>query len=224
MFRSTRRNAVSCVISLTNSVHQFPPCSRVGLLTTSPPTSCCENAMSLLAHASFCPAPFNGSPSSVGRDWPITRISRGWSRGSGPVRRSGSSALAGFVLFRLSTSSLFTMRTFAERIGLRFVTSRRRWMPPYGETFARRAATSTQRRSGRTTRLHLRAPGCGAGRGERTGGGRRSGASHPLRDVSPVDTLGSAGDEQWRETLRGRLVSLPFGGTVARWHGGTVVC
>jgi len=36
--------------------------------------------------------------------------------------------------------------------------------------------------------------------------------------VSEVDTLGSAGDEQWPKTRRRRLVSLPFGdGTVARW-------
>ena len=65
MFRSTRTSAMSCVISSTSSVLSFPHCSRAGLLTISPPTSCCANAISLPALASFYLVPSDGSPSGV---------------------------------------------------------------------------------------------------------------------------------------------------------------
>ena len=44
---------------------------------------------------------------------------------------------------------------------------------------------ATQRCAGRTPAIRLWAPGCSAGRGERTTGGRCGGASHALRHVSP---------------------------------------
>ena len=42
---------------------------------------------------------------------------------------------------RISTSSLFTTRTFAERIGMGPGASRLQWMLPCGETFAAAATT-----------------------------------------------------------------------------------
>ena len=95
MFRSTRKSALGCVTSSTSSVLPLPHCWRAGLLTISPPTSCCENAISLLALASFYLVPSNGSPSCAGPDWPRARTSRGLLRGSGPARPSGCSALDG---------------------------------------------------------------------------------------------------------------------------------
>ena len=84
MFRSTRTSAVRCVISSTSSVLAFPHCSGAGLLTIWPPTSCCANAISLPALASFYLVPSDGSPSGAGPAWPSARTSRGSSRGSGP--------------------------------------------------------------------------------------------------------------------------------------------
>ena len=95
MFRSTRKSAMSCVISSTSSVLPFPHCWGAGLLTISPPTSYCANTISLPALASFYLVPSDGSPSGAGPDWPSARTSRGSSRGSGPARPSGSSALDG---------------------------------------------------------------------------------------------------------------------------------
>ena len=209
MFRSTRRNAVSHVIFLTNSVHRFPPCSRVGMLTRSPLTPYCANrcpCWPLPRSAWPLSKVRRAAPVEIGRD----TISRGWSRDrTGPP--IGFFRMAGFGLFRLSTSSLFTMRTFAERIGFgssshasdgcrpmakrspreplldsaipgfrardRTVWNRRAGIGSIG-----RAAGSTQGCSGRTPHIHLRTRGCGAGRGERTRGGRCGGASHALRE------------------------------------------
>ena len=71
------------MISSTNSALPFLHCSRAGLLTISPHTSCCENAISLPALASFYLVLSNGSPSGEGSDWPRARTSPGSSRGSG---------------------------------------------------------------------------------------------------------------------------------------------
>ena len=120
-----------------------PHCSRAGLLTISPPTLCCENATSLLALVSFYLSPSNGSPSGVGPDWPSAKTSRGSLRGSGRAHLPGSSALDGFAPWRISTSSLFTMRTFVERIVMDRAASRLQWMLLYGETFAGVAATES---------------------------------------------------------------------------------
>jgi hypothetical protein len=54
-----------------------------------------------------------------------------------------------------------------------------------GDGSTRRADGSTQRSAGRTPPIRLWAPGCSAGRSERTTGGRCGGASHALRHVSP---------------------------------------
>jgi hypothetical protein len=85
--------------------------------------------------------PSDGSPSGVGPGWPRAWTSRGSSHGSAPARPSDSSALDGSAPWRISTSSLFTTRTFAERTGLGPVASRLQWMRPCGETFAAAATT-----------------------------------------------------------------------------------
>ena len=58
------------------------------------------------------------------------------------------------------------------------------WNRRAGDGSTRRADGSTQRSAGRTAPLRLWAPGCSAGRSERTTGGRCGGASHALRHVS----------------------------------------
>ena len=54
-----------------------------------------------------------------------------------------------------------------------------------GDGSTRRADGSTQRPAGRTPPIRLWAPGCSAGRSERTTGGRCGGAPRALRHVSP---------------------------------------
>ena len=214
MFRSTRRSAVSCVISSTSSVLPFPRCSRAGLRTISPPTSCCENAISLPALASFYLAPSNGSPSGAGPDWQNSK-DFAWL-----VARIRSGPPIGF--FRIGwVRSLANLNEFfvhhedvrrANGLGPRTphacngccLVAKRSPRQPLPESAAprcrardrlgrnrragdgstRRADCSTQRCAGRTAPVRLRAPSCSAGRGQRTAGGCRGDASHTLRHVS----------------------------------------
>ena len=59
----------------------------------------------------------------------------------GPGRLPGSSALNGSAPWRTSTSSSFTTRTFAERMGMGPAALGLQWMLPSGETFVAVATT-----------------------------------------------------------------------------------
>ena len=172
-------------------------------------------AIAVAAPSSAFTAWFSGSPSDAGPGWRSGRTSRGSSRGSGPARPSGSSASDGsaplanlnefFVHHEdvrrangLGPRSLTPAMDAAlwrnVRRGSHYLSRRLQacgleieWAGTDQRVTVRpgEPTAATQRCAGRTPAIRLWAPGCSAGRGERTTGGRCGGASHALRHVSP---------------------------------------
>jgi hypothetical protein len=132
--RSMRRSGLGCAFSSPSSGLSFPRSSKVGLLTISPLTSCCENAISLPALASFFLAPSNGFADrrrarlAESKDfaWLVTRIRSGPPIGFFRI---------GWVRSVPNLNEFFVHHEDLRRAnGLGPVPWRPRWMPPCGET------------------------------------------------------------------------------------------
>ena len=183
--------------------------------TISPPTSCCENAISSLVPASCFLVLFQRFAERRRPGWRSARSSGGSSRGFGPARPSGSSALDGSAPWRISTSSFVHHEDVRRanrhgrrsltpamdaalwrnvRRGSRYLSRRLRgagleieWAGT-DERVTVRPGEPTARLSGPPGELllyRLWAPGCRAGRGRWNTGGGCGGAPHALRHVNP---------------------------------------